>query len=196
MTERSFLPAIVLALGIAVAGGLAGWGFARGRSTDRFVEVKGLAEREVTADLALWPLRIAASGNDLASVQAQINRSYEEVLAFLKRQGIDSTATALQSLQVSDANTNRYQREGMAGPRFVIEQTVMVRLNKPEVVRAATTSLPETQGAGWVASVRRIKVCSSFCRAIRHREPTRADSFRKSSAWCPPCNTSSTDAAL
>ena len=72
MTDRSFLASVVLAVGVAIGGGLVGWGFARGRTADRYVEVKGLAEREVTADLALWPLRFVASGNDLATAQAQI----------------------------------------------------------------------------------------------------------------------------
>ena len=115
------------------------------------MEVKGLAEREVTADLALWPLRFVASAGDLAAAQAQITRSYQEVLAFLKRQGIDASATQLQNLQVSDSNTNQYQREGV-GPRFVIEQTVMVRLNKPEVVRDASQRVGELVAAGVVLS--------------------------------------------
>ena len=123
MTERSLLAAGVLAAGIAIGGGLVGWGFVRGRSADRYVEVKGLAEREVTADLALWPLRFVAAGNDLATAQAQITRSYEQVLAFLKRHGIEESATHLQNLQVSDAATNQYQREG-TGPRFLIDQTI------------------------------------------------------------------------
>ena len=151
MTDRAFTASIVLALGIAVGGGLIGWGFARGRSTDRYVEVKGLAEREVAADLALWPLRFAASGNDLAAAQAQITRSTERVLEFLKRYGIDPSATELQNLQVSDSNTNQFQRDN-TGPRFVIQQTVMVRLNKPEVVRAASQRVSELVSAGVVLS--------------------------------------------
>ena len=151
MTDRSPLAALVLALGIAIGGGLVGWGFVRGRSADRYVEVKGLSEREVTADLALWPLRLVASGNDLGTAQAQITHSYEAVLAFLKRNGIDASATQLQNLQVSDSTTNQYQREG-AGPRFVIEQTVIVRLNKPEVVRDASQRVGELVAAGVVLS--------------------------------------------
>ena len=48
--DRSAAPAVVVAIGIALGGFFVGAGFARGRSTDRYVEVKGLAERQVTAD--------------------------------------------------------------------------------------------------------------------------------------------------
>ena len=40
----------------------------------------------------------------------------QEMVEFLKRNGIDASAVNLQNLQVSDSNTNQYQREG-AGPR-------------------------------------------------------------------------------
>jgi uncharacterized protein len=116
MTERPVFAAVVLALGMAIGGGLVGWGFARGRSADRYVEVKGLAEKEVSADLALWPLRFVASANELSVAQAQITRSTEQVVEFLKKHGIDASATELQNLQVSDSNTNQYQR-GTTGPR-------------------------------------------------------------------------------
>ena len=65
--------ALILGLGLAGAGFLIGRGFERGRSADRYVTVKGLAESFVTADLAVWPLRITATGDDLARVQEQID---------------------------------------------------------------------------------------------------------------------------
>jgi hypothetical protein len=55
------LGALLLGTGIAVGGAFVGWGFARGRASDRFVTIKGISEREVKADLALWPLRIVAA---------------------------------------------------------------------------------------------------------------------------------------
>jgi uncharacterized protein len=42
-----------------------GGGFARARSADRCVTVKGISQREIKADLAIWPLRIVAASDDL-----------------------------------------------------------------------------------------------------------------------------------
>ena len=47
--------AIIVGLGIAIAGFFVGDGFFKGRATDRYVTVKGISERDVAADLALWP---------------------------------------------------------------------------------------------------------------------------------------------
>ena len=50
----TFLPALMLALAIAAAGWFVGEGFIEGRGSDRYVTVKGISEREVEADTALW----------------------------------------------------------------------------------------------------------------------------------------------
>ena len=141
----------MIALGLALGGLLIGDGFARGRSTDRYVEVKGLAEREVTADLALWPLRYVSTGDDLTATQAQITRNTRQVLAFLSRNGIDTASVQLQALEVSDAFANRFAGE-RGGPRYVIQQTVMVRSRSPDVVLSASQRVSELVGAGVVLS--------------------------------------------
>ena len=151
MTDRSLLAAAVLAAGIAIGGGLVGWGFARGRSTDRYVEVKGLAEREVTADLALWPLRFVAAATISPQRRRRLPAATSKCLRSSSAMASTQSATHLQNLQVSDAATNQYQREG-AGPRFVIDQTIIVRMNKPEVVRDASQRVGELIAAGVVLS--------------------------------------------
>ena len=128
--DRPFWSALTVALGLGLGGWFIGHGFVQGRSSARYVEVKGLAEREVTADLALWPLSYVSTGNDLTVAQAGLTRSTREVFSFLTRHGIDTTAVQLQALEVSDADANRFPGE-RAGPRFVIQQTVIVRSRAP-----------------------------------------------------------------
>ena len=149
--DRTALSAVVIAVGVALAGWFVGHGFLRGRTASRYVEVKGLAEREVAADLALWPLRFVTTGDDLAVAQAEITRDTREVYAFLARHGIDTSAVQLQALEVSDAFANRFQSE-RGGTRFVIQQTVMVRSDKPQVVLAASQRVSDLVKAGVVLS--------------------------------------------
>jgi hypothetical protein len=105
----------------------------------------------VTADLALWPLRYVSTGDDLATTQAQISRNTRQVFAFLGRNGIDTASVQLQALEVSDAFANRFPGE-RGGPRYVIQQTVMVRSRSPDVVMAASQRVSELVGAGVVLS--------------------------------------------
>jgi hypothetical protein len=149
--DRTLLPAVLLAVGLAVAGWFVGNGFLRGRTTARYVEVKGLAEREVAADLALWPLRFVATGNDLSVAQTEITRDTREVYSFLARHGVDTGGVQLLALEVSDAEANRFQGE-RGGTRFVIQQTVMVRSNEPQVVLAASQRVSELVRSGVILS--------------------------------------------
>jgi hypothetical protein len=148
---RPLIPAALLALGLALAGWFVGQGFLHARTAARYVEVKGLAEQEVAADLALWPLRFVATGDDLAVTQTEITRDTREVYAFLSRHGIDTSGVQLLALEVSDAEANRFQGE-RGGTRFVIQQTVMVRSNEPEVVLRASQRVSELVRSGVVLS--------------------------------------------
>jgi hypothetical protein len=73
------------------------------------------------------------------------------VYAFLARGGIDTTSVQLQALEVSDALANRFPGE-RAGPRYVIQQTVMVRSGAPDVVMRASQRVSELVAAGVVLS--------------------------------------------
>jgi len=60
---------IILALGLVFAGASVKDGLQNFRSFDRTVMMKGLAERNVEADLALWPMAYTETGNDLSVLQ-------------------------------------------------------------------------------------------------------------------------------
>ena len=73
MEKHGFTTALILGLSIAVAGISIGTGFYKGRASDRYVTVKGLAEREVDANLAIWPITFNVADNDLIKLQNKAN---------------------------------------------------------------------------------------------------------------------------
>ena len=62
--------AALLALGVMSGGYLLGDGLKRAKAADRSVTVRGLAEKDVTADLATWSISYSATGFDLPTVRA------------------------------------------------------------------------------------------------------------------------------
>jgi hypothetical protein len=126
--------AIILGLGLAGAGFLIGRGFERARSADRYVTVKGLAESFVSADLAVWPLRITATGADLARVQEQIDRDLSTVREFLTEQEVEPEAIQPQRVEVTDLLAQPYRPEAVGDNRFIVAQTIIVRTEQVERV--------------------------------------------------------------
>ncbi len=149
---RDLAGAAILAVGVALGGLFVGSGFARARAADRFVTVKGISEREVRADLAIWPLRLVAADNDLSRAHAQIESSVSRIRTFLASNQIDTTQSELQDFSVTDAATNQYGSGERAGSRYVIRQTVVVRSLKPNLVLAASQRVGDLVSAGVVLS--------------------------------------------
>jgi hypothetical protein len=154
MSDRtvSTAAALLVALGLTAGGWLAGRGLAEARRADRVVTVKGISERPVTADIAIWPLRLVVGDNDLASAQARLAAQVERVQAFLARNGLDSSQVVRQGYVVTDAYANSYGNPGSVVNRYVIRQTLIVRGESPTTMMAASQKVGELVREGVVLS--------------------------------------------
>ena len=69
---NQFKPALILgvliALGMIISGWILGNSALNIKQYERIVSVKGLSEREVKADVAVWPIRFNAVSQDLAQL--------------------------------------------------------------------------------------------------------------------------------
>ncbi len=150
-SRLSLLPAALVAVGLAVGGALIGNGFSRFRTADRVVTVKGVAEREAKADLAIWPLRLVVTDDDLGRANAALERNVLQVREFLRARGLDSVGTdiTVQDFRVEDART-------MGGfnntARYIIRQTLVVRSTDVDRVQAASQRVPDLVRNGVVLS--------------------------------------------
>lgn len=83
---------LILAIGIVAGGYLLGDGLKRARMADRAVTMRGLAERNVTADLATWTINFSAQGSELGEVQAEVERDAATIRDFLRSAGFPAEA--------------------------------------------------------------------------------------------------------
>ncbi|SNB59105.1 hypothetical protein SAMN04487880_3401 [Marinobacter sp. es.042] len=142
---------VVLGVSAIISAALIGNGLTDLRTGDRYVTVKGVAEREVDADLALWPIRFVATGASLSEAQERARNSRDAIMAFLKLQAIDQNAVELQRLDVTDTRANPYQANN-GEQKFIISQTLMVRSTDIDRIRQAAQGVSELVDSGVVLS--------------------------------------------
>jgi uncharacterized protein len=142
----------LVAAGIATGGFLAGQGLVQSRLGFRTVTVKGLAEREVKADLGFWPVRFTASGPSLEAARQSLEASETAVTNFLNEKGLPATALQVQGIQVEDRIASLYQSGGSADARFMLTETILVRTTDVDKLAAASRDVGGLLRAGVVFS--------------------------------------------
>lgn len=145
--QSNLIISLIIATGIALGGWFIGDGFVEARSGDRFVTVKGVSERDVIANMAVWPIRFVAAGNNLDEVQRKIRQDQEVIQSFLEEHGIASDAIELQNLEVTDRTAQSYQ-SGSYENRFILEQTLMVRSENVDMIEEASQDIGDLVEAG------------------------------------------------
>ncbi|MBN1282000.1 MAG: SIMPL domain-containing protein [Alphaproteobacteria bacterium] len=137
--------AIVLAGGFALGGYFIGNGVYQSMAK-RTVTVKGLAEQDVVADMAIWNIKISRVGGDLTALQSGVDSDLNKIKSFLKTAGFSTEEIQNLRIQVrdkfagySDAELKSQKNEG----RYVIETGVMVRSNNVNLIDSVSRRLGE-----------------------------------------------------
>ena len=134
--SRALLGGFV-ALGLVFGGWALGAQIKATRLGDRYVTVKGLAERGVKSDLAIWPITYKETGDDLSTVSAKTDADKKIVLDFLGAQGMQSAEMELGVIRVIDTQANEYGGGNRAPHRYIVEQQITVRTSRVDQVAAA-----------------------------------------------------------
>lgn len=137
MKNTYWIPTLILSLAIILAGYLVGNMHRLGKKYERHVQVKGLSEREVAADLAVWPMTIALAGNDLQSLERNIEFQNKEVYKFFMEQGFDDPEITRGVLNIADAYANLYGNTSQrpeyryqGNSEFTVRTTDIAKLQK------------------------------------------------------------------
>lgn len=112
--------AALLAFGTIAGGYLLGDGLKRAKAADRSVTVRGLAEKDVTADLATWSISYSATGFDLPTVRAEIDNNTKELQGYFNSLGFKPG-----ELTPTGAGVNQYLNNGVNN--ITITQRMLLR---------------------------------------------------------------------
>lgn len=138
--DRNLLPPAIIggfvAIGLIGAGIAVGSGVVNANTGNRQVTVRGVAERNVTADLAILSLRFTVAGEELPGVQSQIDADLTKVRTFLRQQGYGDDIITVGRLEVTDTQSQSYA-PSPGTPHYIVAQTVTVRTT--DVARVAQT---------------------------------------------------------
>ena len=151
IVETRPVNSILLFLGLLVIGlslGFAGYKIFDGlkffRSYDRFVTVKGLAMKDVRADLAVWSVNFTVTGNDLAIAQSELEATSVKVANYLEANGLNEKDIRVQSLQVADKQAQTYSSgTGDGGPRYVLSQALIARTTDIDAMIKASQNVSQ-----------------------------------------------------
>ena len=147
--KNIFIP-IMLSFSLALSGYFIGNGIFKSM-TKRTVTVKGLAEKDVKADLAVWNIHISKVGSSLLAIQKDLNTDIQKVKKFFISQGFKDYELQDLRIQVKDRSTDYLSRDEMKSlenKRYVIETGVLIRSNNVNLVDSVSRKLGDLVSQG------------------------------------------------
>jgi len=104
---------------------------------ERTVEVKGLSEREVPADIAIWPISFSMADNDLVNLYQTIEEKNGKVVEFLKAQGFKDSEITISTPSVVDKLAREYDSSYASRFRYTASSTITVYSSQVDLARAS-----------------------------------------------------------
>lgn len=112
MSEEKKFKYVASGIGVCIAALVLGVCFIVGikqfKNADRQVSVRGLCEKEVMADRAIYPIAFQVGGDNLVTVAEDIASKNAIVVAFLKENGFTDDEITIAPPKVEDRSMNNY----------------------------------------------------------------------------------------
>lgn len=146
------MDSLKIGISIVMAAVILAVGLANIITPERSVSVRGLAEREVDADLAVWNMSFSMGENNLESMQKSILEKTEVIKKYLIKHGLEESDFTVKPAAITDNSLNSYMDQTKITYKFVAQQTILVRSGKIEAVKSANADSLELVSAGIAVS--------------------------------------------
>lgn len=115
--NQKLIAATIISLGLGLSGYFIGQGFLGSRVTTQYVEVKGLAERVVKSDEAVWTINVKLVNNDLKQLYDAMSKNQADTKQFLLNQGFKAEDISMNPIAITDNQSMAYI-QNQSVPRY------------------------------------------------------------------------------
>jgi len=147
---RFIILGISIILGLSALGYLLGASIIKFKEFERSVSVKGLSEKELPADIALWPIQFTRAGNDISQLYADLEKDTKRISGFLKDNGFTDSEITVSPPAMTDKLAQQYGGTSKIKLRYTATQSVTVYTNKIDAVRTTMKRLVDLGKTGIV----------------------------------------------
>ena len=145
MNNKRITEAIVLGaflcLGLIVLGYLISSSIIRIKGLDRTVTVKGLSEREMPANRAIWPIKFSEADNDLSNLYSVVQQKTELIIAFLKKNGFEEKEISILAPAILDRQAQGFVDPNKVKFRYTANSIITVYTKKVDSIRKTMKKL-------------------------------------------------------
>ncbi len=128
-------------IGLVLLGYLISGSIVRIKALDRTIEVKGLSEREVPANIAIWPIKFKEAGNDLNNLFSSLQRKNTVIAEFLQKQGFKEKDISISAPAIFDRQAQENMESDKTKYRYSGASTVSVYTDDVDSVRNSMQKL-------------------------------------------------------
>lgn len=133
MNNKNFWSGFCIMLGLLAVAISIPTAVRTARGFDRIVTVKGLCEKEVTANQVIWPVVYKVGGNALEDVYSNVTLKNRIIIDWLTSSGIPESEITIAAPKIEDTRTNQYGDNRTY--RYIVTSIITVCTDQVELVR-------------------------------------------------------------
>lgn len=139
---------VITSVSVVIASVILAFGMGKIMHTERTVSVRGLAEKEVDADLAVWKLSYSIGSNTLKELQNQILSQNELAKNFLENYQLSKSDYTVLSPEITDATVSMYSDPEHRNYDYIAKQSILIRSGNVHGVKEAAQNTIQLLGQG------------------------------------------------
>lgn len=142
IVSSALIAVAIIVLGFAIKGGIDNF-----TNRDRVVTVRGLCEKQVSANKVTWPIVTKEVGNDLSVIYNKIQTNNRVIVDFLKANGISEDEISVNAPAVYDKAADNYGYSQVPF-RYQVTNVVVVTSEQIDKIRQLITRQTELMQQG------------------------------------------------